>query len=128
MSLIKQGASYFVIGLVQLLVDWLSFVLLSWLGIPVFAANIAGRVAGALLGFWLNGKLTFRTLTGGTLERKNLTRFIVLWLLTTIVSTLVVSFADSFKGLYLAWLIKPIIDALLAACGFLASRHWVYRK
>ncbi|MDR1529062.1 MAG: GtrA family protein [Burkholderiales bacterium] len=128
MNLMKQGASYFVIGLIQLLFDWLTFVALSWFGVPVYMANIIGRIVGALLGFWLNGKLTFHILTGGMLSGKSLTRFLVLWILTTIISTLAVGFADSLKGLYLAWLIKPIIDTLLAVCGFLISKYWVYRK
>jgi GtrA-like protein. len=116
------------VGLVQLLVDWLLFVLLSFLAFPVVLANVSGRVSGALLGFWLNGKITFRTATEGKLNKTNLIRFIVLWFATTIVSTVVVYFADAWQGLYLAWLIKPVIDGTLALCGFIVSRCWVYRS
>ncbi len=59
MGLVRQGSTYLVIGLVQLLLDWLVFVAATALGLPVVPANIAGRLAGMLLGFWLNGRYTF---------------------------------------------------------------------
>ena len=59
MSLGRQGRHYLLIGGLQWLVDWGVMVALSHFGMRVGPANIAGRVSGALLGYWLNGKLTF---------------------------------------------------------------------
>ena len=59
MSLLRQGRHFILIGLLQWLVDWGVMVALSRLGMAVAGANLAGRVGGALLGFWLNGSITF---------------------------------------------------------------------
>lgn len=128
MSIAKQGISYFIVGLIQLLADWLVFILLSFFAVPVIVANIVGRMIGALLGFWLNGKVTFRASTEGNLDKTYLLRFVMLWMVTAAISTLAVGVADAFNGLYLAWLVKPMVDGILALCGFLVSRHWVYKK
>ena len=59
MSLTRQGRHYLLIGGVQWLLDWGVMVALSHWGLPVEAANVAGRICGAMLGFWLNGRITF---------------------------------------------------------------------
>ena len=59
MSLTRQSRHYLMIGGVQWLVDWGVMVGLSHLGMPVEPANIAGRISGALLGYWANGRFTF---------------------------------------------------------------------
>ncbi len=56
MGLVRQGSTYLIIGLVQLLLDWLVFVAATALGMPVAPANVAGRLAGMLLGFWLHDR------------------------------------------------------------------------
>lgn len=57
--LLRQGGSFLIIGALQLLVDWALFVALTALGVAAAPANLASRVGGALLGFWLNGRVTF---------------------------------------------------------------------
>ena len=56
MSLTRQARHYLLIGGVQWLVDWGVMVGLSHWGMPVEPANVAGRISGALLGYWLNGR------------------------------------------------------------------------
>lgn len=127
MSLKRQGPRYLVIGGIQWLVDWGVMVALSHLGLRIGVANVAGRISGALLGFWLNGKLTF---TGyeHVLGRRQLLRFVLLWLATTLLSTLAIEAIDRFAGRQWAWLAKPLVDVCLGVLGFLCSRHWVYRR
>jgi putative flippase GtrA len=125
-SLHRQGRHYLMIGCVQWLVDWGVMVLLSHLGLAVEAANICGRISGAMLGFWLNGKLTFAgddTRIGGT----QLRRFVLMWLCTTTLSTLAMGAIDDVFGLQWAWLAKPAVELTLGVFGFLLSRHWVYK-
>src|SRR3546814_12108400 len=59
MSLGRQGRHYLFIGGIQWLVDWGVMVALSHFGMGIGPANVAGRISGALLGYWAHGKLTF---------------------------------------------------------------------
>src|SRR3546814_16988624 len=49
-------------------------------------ANFAGRISGALLGYWVNGKLTFAG-DDTAIGRSQLLRFLAMWLVTTAIST-----------------------------------------
>ena len=127
MTLGRHARHYLIIGIVQWLVDWGVMVLLSHWGMAIEMANITGRVAGAMLGYWLNGKLTFagdETAVG----RTQLVRFIVMWVCTTAVSTFAMGAIDEHAGLGWAWLAKPAVEGVLGVTGFFLSRHWVYKK
>ncbi|QWP76982.1 GtrA family protein [Lysobacter sp. K5869] len=127
MSLTRQGRNYLVFGGIQYCVDWGVMVLLSHLGMPVEAANLAGRISGALLGFWLNGRFTFNS-ENTALGRRQFARFLALWVGTTLISTLAISLVDRYAGLEWTWLAKPVIELVLAVVGFTVSRYWVYRR
>lgn len=115
-------------GGAQLLVDWLAFVSLSALGAGVVAANLSGRTAGALVGFLLNGQVTFRMRASASGWVASFIRFVVTWSLLTTASTLaLVSVRDAW-GLEAAWRGKVFIEAGLAAVSFLALKFWVYRQ
>jgi putative flippase GtrA len=126
-SLRRQSAHYLVIGGLQWLLDWGVTVWLSHLGMLIEPANITGRVSGAMLGFWLNGKFTFAG-DDATLGRVQLQRFAVMWLCTTLASTLAVGMIDDVLGLKWAWLAKPVVELALGVVGFVVSRHWIYRR
>jgi putative flippase GtrA len=127
MTLGRHARGYLIIGIVQWLVDWGVLVLFSHWGMAIEPANVLGRVAGASLGYWLNGKVTFRgddTVVG----RKQLLRFVLMWTGTTIVSTWSMGMIDHHLGLKWAWLAKPGVEGVLGVTGFLLSRHWDYKK
>jgi putative flippase GtrA len=123
----QQGIGYGLVGGAQLGLDWLVFFLLTSHGVIVAPANVAGRVAGAMAGFWLNGALTFRQGGRARLGWRRLGRFVTAWAVFTVLGTLAVAFVDRQAGLQWAWVAKPAIDVVLAGLGFLASRHWIYR-
>ena len=127
MSLGRQGRHYLVIGGIQWLVDWGVMVALSHFGMRVEPANIAGRISGALLGYWLNGKLTFAG-EDTAIGRTQLQRFVMMWLCTTAISTWSMGAIDDYLGLKWAWLAKPGVELVLGVIGFLLSRHWVYKR
>ena len=127
MSLGRHARHYLLIGGVQWLVDWGVMVLLSHFGMVIELANVLGRVAGALLGYWLNGKLTFAG-DDTAIGRTQLFRFILMGLGTPALSTWSMGEIDDFAGLTWAWLAKPAIEFALGVIGFVLSRHWVYRK
>nr|WP_235972951.1 MULTISPECIES: GtrA family protein [unclassified Luteimonas] len=115
------------IGCVQWLLDWGVMVLLSHLGLRIGLANVAGRICGALLGFWANGKITFAG-DGRGLGRRQLLRFVVIWLVLTLLSTVAIEAIDDILGRKWAWLAKPLVEVGLGVLGFIASRHWIYRR
>src|SRR5262245_42190887 len=115
--LLRQGGGYFVVGLLQIGVDWAMFVALTALGLPVAPANVLGRIGGATLGFWLNGRYTFAG-ADTAVGRRQFVRFVLMWLATTAASTWGVSHVEHAVGLRWAWLAKPIIDLCLAGAGF----------
>lgn len=127
MSLGRQGRHYLLIGGLQWLVDWGVMVGLSHLGMLVEPANVVGRISGALLGYWLNGRITFAG-EDHELSRIALRRFILMWLGTTAVSTWAMGGIDDWFGLKWAWLAKPGVEVALGVVGFVLSRHWVYRR
>lgn len=127
MSLLRQGPRYLLVGLAQLLLDWLVFVATTACGLPVAPGNLAGRVSGALLGFWLHGRWTFAEQGQARLGWRRLLRFAVVWLALTAASTLLVSLIADGLGLSQAWLAKPLVEAVLAVVGFFLWRHVVYR-
>lgn len=127
MSLKRHVSHYALIGAIQWLVDWGVMVFLSHNGMMVGYANIAGRISGALLGYWLNGKITFAS-EDTDVGRKQLMRFLIMWILTTIISTVCMENIDEIFGLRWAWLAKAFIDPALGAIGFILSRHWIYKR
>lgn len=127
MSLFRQSSQYIAIGLLQLLLDWGVFVAATALGIPTAPGNLLGRVSGALLGFWLNGRYTFSQQGQQRHGWKRFVRFLALWLVMTVISTVLVSYTASHVGLQMAWLAKPLVEGGLAGVTFFLLRHVVYR-
>ena len=127
MSLTRQSRHYLVIGGIQWLVDWGVMVALSHFGMRIGPANVAGRISGALLGYWANGKLTFAG-DDTAIGRTQLLRFLAMWLVTTAISTWAMAHIDEIFGRGWAWLAKPGIEVVLGVLGFVLSRHWVYKR
>ena len=127
MTLLRQGGSYIVVGLLQLLLDWCVFVAITALGMPVVPGNVIGRASGMLLGFWLNGRYTFSDAGQQRLGWRRFARFIALWAVVTALSTVLVAAADQALGLQYAWLAKPLVEGGLAGLSFLLMRRLVFR-
>jgi len=127
MKILRDGAQFMVVGLLQLAVDSAIYIALTRLGVAPPLANPCGRIVGAGLGFWLNGKVTFLHRTQPQLHLR-FARYALLWLMLTIVSTVAMTAVAQQAGLTRSWWIKPLIEALLGAISFLLSRHWVYQR
>lgn len=124
----RQLLLYGVMGGLQLLADWLCFVTLTLAGMDVVSANLVGRVVGATLGFWLNGRHTFADAQSRpSLGRRQAMRFAIGWLLTAALSTSAVWLLDGFAGLEWAQAGKVLVDSALALLGFVLSKYWIFR-
>ena len=126
-GLSRQALLFLAIGLAQLALDTALYVGLTAAGATVVIGNVAGRVAGACLGFWLNGRYTFAEGGQARLQRRHLLRFIVAWGALTMMSTWLLAAVAGGAGLQGSWLAKPVVEAAMAAIGFVVWRQWVYR-
>lgn len=128
MNLHRQLVAYAGIGGLQWLLDSAVMITASHAGLAVALATIAGRLCGAVLGYWLNGRYTFANRQRDTVNTSSLGRFVRFWLLATVLSALVLGAIDRHFGLTASWLFKPLVDFGFAAFGFWASRHWIYPR
>ena len=126
-TLLRQGGSFVLVGLLQLLLDLSLIVARTARGMAAAPANLAGRVAGALLGFWLNGRVTFAQAGGARLGWWRFAKFLLVWVPLTAISTLAVTWVAGTLGLAHAWLAKPLVEGALAVVAFFLWRHVVYR-
>lgn len=126
-TLSRQLLAYAGIGALQWLIDTALMIGLSALGLAVALATVCGRISGAMLGYWLNGRYTFASGVQPVLHGASLARFIGFWLLATGCSALLLAAIDHRFGLQASWLFKPAVDIGVAVAGFLAARHWIYR-
>lgn len=127
MSMLRQGKYFLLIGVLQVLLDWAVFVGLSAFGAGPAVSNVGGRISGACLGFWLNGKITFAENGEARLGGGRLLRFVLAWTCLTCLSTWAMAWLAAGPGLVWAWLAKPLVEILLALLSFFVSRHWIYR-
>lgn len=123
----RQALLYLFAGLAQLALDSAVFIGATAAGVPVAGGNLAGRIAGACLGFWLNGRYTFAADGRARLQGRHLFRFVVAWLALTVVSTVAVAGVAASAGLHGSWIAKPFVEAVLAVAGFVVSRYWIFR-
>ncbi|MGY0504858.1 GtrA family protein [Luteimonas sp. e5] len=127
MSLRRHAGGYLLVGVIQWLVEYAVMVSLSaWL-LPVEPANILGRVCGALLGYWLNGRFVFSG-EGRALDRAAFVRFVIMWLALTGLNTAILDWIDDHHGLKVTWAGKPGVDVFTGLIGFWLSRNWVYGR
>jgi putative flippase GtrA len=125
--LARQLFVFGLVGAAQVLLDWSVFVGLTHLGLAVAPANVLGRVSGACLGFWLNGRFTFAAGGRPRLDREHLLRFVLAWCALTVLSTLLMTMVAGRFDLRAAWLAKPAVEAAMAVVGFVVWRQWVFR-
>lgn len=123
----RQVIAYFLVGGIALCVDWAVFVVATWFGVATAPANLGARMVGALTAYSLNGLLTFGEAGVSKLGWGRLLRYGVLWCGTTIVSTMALMLVIRVLGMEVAWLAKPLVELMLAACSFLVCKYWVYK-
>lgn len=115
---------FLAVGGLQFAFDAGLFILLTYWGMPAFWTNLFTRFTAAMLGFLLNGKLTFRQ---SRLTRQQLLRYVLVWVSLTLLSTGAVMAIGQVAGLRAAWGMKVFVEILLAMLSFVLMRRWVFR-
>ncbi|AVP96881.1 hypothetical protein C7S18_06560 [Ahniella affigens] len=123
----REVLTYLLIGGTQFVLDWALFSLLHWLGMPASPANLLGRATAALLGFYLNGRFTFAEPGGQKLGGARFGRFVLAWILMTVLSTVLVQAVVWLWPGPMVYLAKPAIEILLAFLNFFVLKWFVYR-
>lgn len=114
---------FLIIGGVQFAFDSGLFIVLTYWGMLPLPANFLTRFSAAMLGFLLNGKVTFGQ---SRLTRQQLLRYVLLWISLTLLSTGAVTVTGSMGGIQAAWVMKICIEILLAMLSFVLMRRWVF--
>jgi len=125
---VRQFASYLIIGGTQFLLDWALFSLMFWWGLPAMPANLLARASAAIVGFVLNGRITFADGDGARLGGRRFVRFVIAWVVMTLISTLLVFAVTVMWPGPLVYLGKPAIEVALAFANFFVLKWFVYRK
>ncbi|MEO7478274.1 MAG: GtrA family protein [Lysobacteraceae bacterium] len=121
---LRQGSLFLIVGLAQLALDTSVFIATTAIGTPIVAGNVLGRLSGACLGFWLNGRFTFGK---ENLDQQHALRFALVWSVLTILSTVSISIVATHLGLHGAWLAKPLVEGVFAIASFFLWKYVVYR-
>ena len=124
--LARHGGLFVLVGLAQLAVDSSMFALLHALTGATVAANLASRATAAGIGFWANGRYTFSEDGVPKLGGRRFMRYVVTLLVMTVLSTLALKAIEWQFGGDALYLGKPLVEAALAALGFLVARAWIY--
>lgn len=119
----SQILAFTVVGLVNNLVNYMSFLILTFLGLHIFTSSSLGFMAGALVSYILNTRFTFSYVA----DRKSLARFffaqLAVLLLFSIGSTAIYhSLVRSYSA---AWLLSTI---LATSANFTIQKYIVFRS
>ncbi|MGB3394199.1 MAG: GtrA family protein [Stenotrophomonas sp.] len=115
---------FLAVGGLQFVFDAGLFILLTHWGMAPSWTNLLTRFSAALLGFLLNGKLTFGQ---PRLTRRQLSKYLLLWVLLTLLSTGAVITIGQVAGIRAAWGMKILVEIPLAVLSFVLMRRWVFR-
>jgi putative flippase GtrA len=131
---VKTTTQFFLflaVGGVQVVVDASLFAVIFIIAGEPLVGNVISRATAAAVGFALNRRYTFDAWRPGEAGRQVL-RYILLWLVLTVLSTSLVGAANAVLGEVphgREWLVvvKILIEAVLALLSYLAMRYGVFR-
>jgi len=118
-------ARYMGSGLVNTVVGFGVIFLLTRLGVPALASNVAGYAVGLLLGFTVSKKFVFRSKAGT--GNKEAVRYLAAFATAFLANLTVVSMALHLQALgpYFAQVLGV---ATYTVCMYLLSRYVVFRE
>ncbi|MFS8214462.1 GtrA family protein [Paenibacillus polymyxa] len=114
-----------IVGLVNTGVDYIIFMLLAWVGVPVIVAQIISYSCGTANSYILNSKWTFNKQLSNNTNKRQLPKFIVINLIVLGVTSLLLQVLHTGTELSLA-LSKLIATAAGMIINYIGSRYWVF--
>ena len=118
-----QVITFSIAGLVNNLIGYTTFYILTLIGFHIFTSSSIAFIAGALVSYMLNTRFTFSCIA----ERKSLCRFFIVQLAMLILfsagSTTI--YLNLVRNSSLAWLLSTIF---VACINFLLQKHIVFNS
>ncbi len=125
-SLIAQLLRYFLVGGIVYLCDLAVFaLLLAAAPAAHLVANLAGRIAGAAVGFVLHRQFTFSWAHRDGQARQALAYVSVL--IANIAASTILLWLAVDKAGFDPLIARILVDAIVIGAAFVAGRHFVYR-
>ena len=125
----REFVLFLFVGALQYLLDVFLMYLLVKLSFSIAISNIVSRASAAFMGYFINGQYTFRS--RNLLQKESLTKFIILWIGLTVVSTVAIYIGKFYTGgefnPEIALIFKIIIEAILVLVSFLLQKFWVFK-
>ena len=122
-SLASQAARFGTVGIANTAVGGGTMLLLQWLGIGPYLANLLGYVVGMVFSFVANGRWTF----GSTLGGAQLGRFVAVVAVSYALNLLTLTLAMRLLGLGEMMSQLPAMVCYTAA-NFLGQRYFAFRQ
>ena len=120
---IKEILKFLVGGGSAVVVDYLSYHLMMYIGIPVNPSKAISYILGATVGFVINKLWTFESKRFSSLE---IIKYIILYAVSAYINTLVNHFILScFDISLLAFLVATGVSTII---NFLGQKFFVFRK
>jgi putative flippase GtrA len=125
-NLFKQIGRFGVVGIVVVALDYMVFAALLW-AMPGYhlAANVAGKVAGAVSGFVLHRQITFAGQHRDGAGRQVMS-YALLFAFNLVMSSCLLWLLVDYLRFNTYWS-RLCVDALVVITSFTGSRLWVYR-
>lgn len=120
-----QFLKFNAVGLLNTLIDFAIFTLLTSFGLVYALAQVLSYSAGTANSFILNKKVTFKDSSQG--DRLQLLKFIVLNLIVLGISLLLMHLLTDQLGLQVL-LSKVLVTFITVIINFVGSRKWVFLK
>ena len=122
----KQIGRFGIVGIFVVALDYAVFAALLW-AMPGYhlAANVAGKVAGAVSGFVLHRQITFAGQHRDGAGRQILSYALLFAFNLTVSSALLWLLVDYMR--FNTYWSRLCVDALVIISSFTGSRLWVYR-
>lgn len=117
---------YLSVGVCQLFLDLLLFLLLQNFGVAIAIANTISRFCAAVAGYYLNKQFTFSV--GHISGYSMMLRYWSFWIFMTFLSSVLILSLDKLMSTTLpTGLGKLVVELVLFLISFLISKFWVYK-
>ncbi|WBM72088.1 GtrA family protein [Buttiauxella sp. WJP83] len=123
----KKLLLFFICGVIQFAIDSSLYTVLSYVGVGVTLSNVSSRALAASVGYYINGRLTFKRSMNGRV----LFKFVIYWAGMTVISTVLLYLCkvifNSQNSVFLTAVSKVCVEIVLFFISFIIAKLWVYK-